>query len=350
VRIERLFRDGYQGDRLAKTSGDRCDAPKPTGIKCEHVTRLSTWRSFGLAEISAVVLMVSVRTQSRNLTARGYDRVSRVWDRFFVPATAQARDHMIRLARLKPGERVLDIGTGTGASAILAARKVGKSGKVLGIDLSKRMLAKAREKASRLGLVNVEFRLMDSTSLRLPEGSFDAIITTFGTPEGLYSGRLVLREWLRVLAAGGRLCLCEGADDDKLGRIIERVFDKYKVAKPTSSLAARRTLQALISKERKRRHQVHFSNARRVTRELRDAGFSGVKASTRVFAIFLPSARVLRDLLIASDISDEYMAMPPENQRGFKQEFISALRPFESSRGLLWGDKVVFVRASKGRA
>ncbi|OLD04531.1 MAG: hypothetical protein AUJ07_03810 [Crenarchaeota archaeon 13_1_40CM_3_53_5] len=257
---------------------------------------------------------------------------------------------MIRLARLTPGERVLDVGTGTGASAILAARKVGKSGRVLGIDLSKRMLAKARERAARLGLVNVEFRLMDSTSLRLPEGSFDAIITSFGTPEGLYGGRLVLRGWLRVLAAGGRLCLCEGPDDDKVNRTIERVFAKYKVARPTSRLAAKRRLQALISKEGKRQHRVHFSNARRVVRELRDAGFSGAKASTRRFATFFPSARVLLDLLIASDVSDEYKAMSPENQRAFKQEFISALRPFESSRGFLWGDKVVFAQARKSRA
>jgi len=294
--------------------------------------------------------MVSVRAQSRNFTSEGYDRISGLWDRFFVPGTTQAREHMIRLARLKPRERVLDVGTGTGASATLAARKVGKSGKVLGIDVSTGMLAKARRNAARLGLVNVEFRLMDSTSLRLPEGSFDAIITSFGAPEGLYTGRAALRGWLRVLAPGGRLCFCEGADDDKVSRTIERVFTKYKVARPTPRLARRRNLQALISKERKRRHRVDFSNARRVTRELRDAGFSRAKASTRRFATFFPSAKVLFDLLIGSDFSDEHTAMSPENQRGFKQELIKALRPFESSRGFLWGDKVVFAQARKGTA
>ncbi len=291
--------------------------------------------------------MFSVRTRARKFIARGYDRVSQMWDRFFVPATAQAREHMIRLTRLKTGERVLDIGTGTGASALLAARKVGRNGKVLGIDVSKRMLAKARGKAVRLRLTNVEFRLMDSTSLRLLEGSFDAIITSFGPPEGPYSGDLVLREWLRVLAPGGRLCFCEGTDDDEVSRTIERVFNKYKLAKPSPRLAARRRLQALISKEKKRRRMVHFSNPRRVARELRDAGFSGVKTSTRRFATFLPSARALLNLLIASDLSDEYNAMPPETQREFKREFIRALQPFESSRGLLWGEEVVFAQARK---
>ena len=296
------------------------------------------------------VIMVSIRTQARKFTAGGYDRVSPLWDRFFVPATARAREHVIRLTRLKPGERVLDIGTGTGASAILAARKVGKNGEVLGIDLSKRMIEKARKTAARLRLANVEFRTMDSTTLRLPEGFFDAIITSFGTPEGPYDGRVVLKEWLRVITPGGRLCFCEGADDDEVSQTIERVFAKYKVAKLTPRLAARRRLEALISKERKRRHTVNFSNARLVARELRDAGFSRVKTSTRRFATFFPSARVLLNLLIASDLSDEYLAMPPETRRAFKRELIRALRRFELSRGFLWGDKVVFAQARKGGA
>ena len=294
--------------------------------------------------------MSSVRVQAQRHTAEEYDRVSQVWNRYFVPATAQAREHMIRLTRLKPGERVLDIGTGTGASAILASRKVGKNGRVLGVDLSKKMLERARETASRLGLTNVEFRLMDSTSLGLPEGSFDAIITSFGTPDGPYDGRLVLKEWFRVLAAGGRLCFCEGADEEEVSQTIEKVFAKYKVVKPAPKLAARRRLQALISKERKRGQTIHFSNARLVVRELRDAGFITVKALTRKFAMFLPSSRVLLNLLIASDLSDEYMAMPPETRRALKREFIRALQRFESPRGLLWGDKVVFAQAGKGAA
>lgn len=255
---------------------------------------------------------------------------------------------MIRLARLTPGERVLDIGTGTGASAVLAARKVGKNGRVLGIDVSERMLAKARRNAARLGLSSVEFRLMDSTSPKLPEGSFDAIITSFGTPEGPYSGRLLLRAWLRILAPRGRLCLCEGSDDDEVSRTIERVLARYRVAKPTSQLAARRRLQAVILRQKKRSNMLHFSNPRIVAGELRHAGFVEVKASTRRFPTFFPSARLFLNLLVASDLSDEYNAMSQEAQREFQRDSTRALQRFESSRGFLWGDRVIFSQARKG--
>lgn len=124
----------------------------------------------------------SVRLRASRLIARDYDRVSQVWDRSFVPATDELRRFLVDAARLQPGERLLDVGTGTGAAALLAARRVGTSGRVLGIDMSSGMLAKARAKASGRGLTNVEFRKMDATTLRLPSESFDVVISSFGTP------------------------------------------------------------------------------------------------------------------------------------------------------------------------
>ena len=290
--------------------------------------------------------MRSTRVEAQRLTAEEYDGASSSWDRYFVPATARARQHMIRLAHLKAGERVLDIGTGTGSSAILAARRVGKRGRVLGIDLSRRMLNRARQNAAQRGLANVAFRHMDSTSLRLPNESMDAIITSFGAPEGPYDARILLREWSRVLAPQGRLCFCEGGDG-KVGDVIHRVIEKYKVAHPDRKLAARRRLKSLIAREKKRAPLLYWSNLPRLRRQMQRSGFKNVRKTTKAVRWTFPSSKALLTLLLSTDFSHEYDAMTPAAQRAFKDEVLRSLKPFESSRGLSAGDRVFFLQADK---
>jgi len=291
----------------------------------------------------------SVRVQAQRLTAEEYDGVSRSWNRYFVPATAQAREQMISMARLKTGERVLDIGTGTGASAILAARKVGKTGRVLGIDLSKRMLRRARKSAAHMRLANVAFRHMDSTSLKLPNESVDAIITSFGAPEGPYDARIVLREWSRVLTRHGRLCFCEGGDG-KVWSVIDRVVAKYKVAHPDRKLAERRRLKRLIAKENKRTPLLCLSNLPKLRRQMHNSGFRNVRKTTKAIGWTFPSTKALLTLLLLTDFSHEYAAMTVEAQREFKDRLSRSLKPFETSRGLCLGDRVSFLQADKNEA
>ena len=81
--------------------------------------------------------------------------------------------------KLPAGAKVLDVGCGTGASALPAAQAVGKNGSVVGVDLASRLLERARAKALAAGLDNVEFRLADMTALNYPDESFDAVISVF---------------------------------------------------------------------------------------------------------------------------------------------------------------------------
>lgn len=112
----------------------------------------------------------------------------------------------VDLAALKPGDRVLDFGCGTGASALPAAHAVGPDGEVVGIDIAEAMLRRAQEKAIDQGLDNVSFRLVDMAEPGDLGGNFDAAIGVFAlffTPD--MEGQ-VARLW-RMLKPGGRLAV-----------------------------------------------------------------------------------------------------------------------------------------------
>lgn len=242
----------------------------------------------------------------------------------------------------------MDVGTGTGAAALLAAQRVGRTGSVLGIDMSREMLAKARAKAVKAGMANVEFRLLDATSLRLPDASFDAVISSFGTPEGVYDAVAVLREWYRVLSEGGKLCFCGWAGSHEVNDKPERLVAKYRVANPGPELAARRRLEARIKEERERIPLISGRDPPQVKRSMEEAGFRDVRISTRKAAVTFPSAHEILDLMLLWwDYTDEYAAMPPSAQAAFRTEFSQELQRFETPEGVRFPGRTVFFLAAK---
>jgi ubiquinone/menaquinone biosynthesis C-methylase UbiE len=114
------------------------------------------------------------------------------------------RERLLVPAELQPGESVLDIGCGTGSLALVAARQVGRSGQVHGIDPSPEMIERARNKAGRNG-VDVGFEVAWGQSLPFPDASFDAVLSTVMLHHVPRAGRQeVLREVRRVLRPTGR--------------------------------------------------------------------------------------------------------------------------------------------------
>jgi ubiquinone/menaquinone biosynthesis C-methylase UbiE len=106
--------------------------------------------------------------------AAGYDLL--VW--LVTLGRPQAfREKMLRLAHLKPGESVLDVGCGTGSLAIAAKRQVGPTGAVQGVDPSPEMIARGEKKARRAG-VEVVFKEAFAQSLPFPDAQFDAVLST----------------------------------------------------------------------------------------------------------------------------------------------------------------------------
>jgi arsenite methyltransferase len=108
------------------------------------------------------------------------------------------------LGELRPGERVIDVGCGAGIDSLIAAKKVGSEGRVIGVDMTPAMLEKARRAAREMGLANVEFREGYAEALPVEDGWADVVISN-GVLNLMPDKAAVLEEMSRVLKAGGRL-------------------------------------------------------------------------------------------------------------------------------------------------
>jgi arsenite methyltransferase len=112
------------------------------------------------------------------------------------------------LGEIELGQTVLDLGCGAGMDSILAARKVGPSGKVIGVDSTEEMIVKAKKNAVEFNLTNVEFHHGDVESLPLASETVDTVISN-GVFNLCLDKARVLREAFRVLRAGGRLFMAD---------------------------------------------------------------------------------------------------------------------------------------------
>jgi ubiquinone/menaquinone biosynthesis C-methylase UbiE len=166
-------------------------------------------------------------TEYKQAIAESYNERSQIYDdsNWHVQICHQ----LLNYARVKPGQHILDIGTGTGHLAIMAAKLVGESGRVIGIDISPGMLECARQKADDLGLTNIEFKLVDAEQIGYSDNSFDRILCANTFP-WLEHKAATLASWYRLLKPNGIIGVHIPADTAYISAVIlKKVLAKYGV-------------------------------------------------------------------------------------------------------------------------
>lgn len=143
-----------------------------------------------------------------------WDRISQLYLREVDPRFATVVEGVLRHGDLKPGQRALDLGTGTGSAAVAAAGLVGSAGRVTGVDISSDMLELARRRVAGSGYTNVDLREGRAEQLPAPDGTFDVLLASLSLMY-VIDRAAAAREMRRVLRPGGRFVAAVWAAADR---------------------------------------------------------------------------------------------------------------------------------------
>ncbi len=152
------------------------------------------------------------RARTRLDAAAAYDAAADQYDAPTLGFWVRHSERAVRLAALRPGDAVLDVGCGTGASALPAAAAVGPSGRVVALDVAPKVLERTAAKAAARGLTRLETRRCDMATLGEPGARFDVVIAVFSIFFVPDMARQVARLW-NELRPGGRLVVAVWAAD-----------------------------------------------------------------------------------------------------------------------------------------
>ena len=234
-------------------------------------------------------------------------------------------------ARLSPGQKVLDIGCGTGWATMTAARLVGENGHVTGIDIADKLLDVARQKAGLSGLTNIEYLAGDAYNLAFEDNSFDAVLcaSSLFLFTDIYRA---LNENHRVLKTGGIMCFStfsEGVFHPVMGLINDRL---RKYGKNTLQ---RTTISVTDSPEKCRSVFI-------------DAGLGNVEITEENCIVLFPDKKecwrqISGSLIVRPGLS----GLAPDDYRTLKDEVLLELEQRNTSQGISVDVPVIFCTVRK---
>ncbi len=170
--------------------------------------------------------MTTPPTGPASRVAAVFDRVADTYENVGVPWFAPIAEGLVDAVKPQAGEHVVDVGCGRGAALFLSADAVGASGRVVGLDVSQRMVELAAARVEELGLTTVELHVMDAGAPDLPAGEAD-VVTASLVLFFLPNPQEALRAWTALLRPGGRLGISTFAARDESWVELDRLFQPY---------------------------------------------------------------------------------------------------------------------------
>ena len=241
------------------------------------------------------------------------------YERVLVPAIfAPWAADLVALAKLRPGERVLDVACGTGVVARVAAERVGLAGHITGLDLNEGMLEVARSQPIPTGAAAVAWVQSSALAMRLPDASFDVVLCQQGIQ--FFPDRpLALREMVRVLVPNGRMLASVWEGPTPYTTAMWNAVERYAGAEAATTLRKSRAIEGPKALE----HLVM------------QAGFRDVNIVSRRRTARLPAVGdfILRHLA-ATPVAGTVEALSDSVRRALAEDAATALRPYADGDGI----------------
>ncbi|NHC35313.1 class I SAM-dependent methyltransferase [Scytonema millei] len=234
---------------------------------------------------------------------------------------------LIELAQLKPGQRVLDVATGTGIVAIAAAKIVGDAGYVLGVDISTGMLAQAQRKVELEKLQNIELLEADADDLNFDDNSFDVIFCSAAIAY-LTDVFTSLCQWYRFLNTGGIVAFSCFAETAHTASILFREKAQiYGITVPNPNAT--------------------LGNPEKCQYLLQQVGFQNIKVVTQQFGFYLNDAESAWNANANSAYGYQVFQLPPDKLAQLKTEYIAEIHASSTEQGFWHDVNSLFVFARK---